>query len=120
MNSVILIGRMVKAPELRRTDSGKAVVTFALAVDNRRKEDGADFPVCVAWENRAEAIAKYVEKGSLIAVSGSLTTRTFESKGIKRFATEVLVDQVKFLERKQQKPTEDLEELDEDESGLPF
>lgn len=112
MNSVNLIGRITKDPELRRTQSGNAVVSFTLAVDNRHKEDGADFPICVAWNQVAELVAKYVRKGHKIAVSGKLQTRSYESKGNKHFITEVIVETVDFLEKKELEPDED--------SNLPF
>lgn len=122
MNKVILTGRITKNPELRRTQSGKAVVTFTLAVDNRRSEAGADFPVCVAWERTAETIEKYVTKGMKIGVIGKLSTRTYESNGKKHYATEVVVDEIEFLEKKEkaEKPPEDFESINEDDPSLPF
>lgn len=121
MNKVILTGRITKSPELRRTNSGKAVVSFTLAVDNRRTEAGADFPVCVAWEKTAETIEKYVTKGMKIAVCGRLSTRTYESNGKKHYVTEVLVEEFEFLEKKEKAaPEEKFESIDENDPNLPF
>lgn len=127
MNKVVLIGRLTKDPELRRTQSGKSVATFTLAVDNHRKDEGADFPVCVAWERVADLLNQYVKKGQKIGVSGRLQTRTYDSKGHKQFVTEVVVDEVEFLEKKNQsvfeepKPAQpDYVELEDEDGELPF
>lgn len=121
MNQVALIGRLTRDPELRRTQNGNAVVTFTLAVDNRHKEDGAEFIVCVAWNRTAELIKQYVKKGHRAAVTGRLATRTYESKGVKHFVTEVIVADVDFLERKEEKESFDkLEPLDGEDGVLPF
>lgn len=127
MNKVVLIGRVTKQIELRRTQSGKAVATFSLAVDNHRKDDGADFPSCVAWGNVAELMNTYVKKGHKVGITGRLQTRTYESKGQKHFVTEVVVEEVEFLEKKNQtvfeepKPAQpDYAALEDDDSELPF
>ena len=126
MNRVELIGRVTKNIELRVTQTGKSVATFTLAVNNRMKEDGADFPVCVAWGKVADLINTYVKKGNLIGVSGKLSTRTYESKGQKHYVTEVIVDEVDFLEKKSKSVFEDPkpEQPDfavvEDTEDLPF
>lgn len=127
MNKVVLTGRVTKQIELRRTQNGKAVVTFQIAVDNHRKDDGADFPVCVAWDKIAELMNTYVKKGHKVGISGRLQTRTYESKGKKNFVTEVLVEEVEFLEKKNnsvfegKKPEQpDFAVLEDDDSELPF
>lgn len=127
MNKVVLTGRVTKQIEIRRTQSGKAVATFTLAVDNHRKDDGADFPVCVAWDKLAELLNTYVKKGHKIGVSGRLQTRSYESKGQKHFATEVVVEEIEFLEKKNQSVFEepkaaqpDYATIEDDDSELPF
>ena len=107
MNKTILIGRMTKDVELRRTGSGKAVASFTLAVnkDYKNEQGGydADFIECVAFEQKAETISKYVHKGDRFGVIGSLTTRSYENKEGKNVkVTEVKVTEFEFLESKKQ------------------
>ena len=95
LNTVILMGRMTSDPELKKTPSGVSVLTFTVAV-NRMKEK-TDFLECVAWRNTAEFISKYFRKGQMIAVKGSIQTRSYQDKqGNKRKAVEVLVDKADF------------------------
>lgn len=98
INNVTLIGRLVKDVELRATQSGKFVGSFTIAV-NGFKEGEADFINCVVWEKKAEALANYTSKGSKIGVSGQLKTRSYDTDGGRRFVTEVLVDQVEFMDK---------------------
>lgn len=104
LNSVILVGRTTKDIELRRTGSGTAVASFTLAVNRDFKtQDGqeADFIQCVAWKKTAELLEQYVHKGDRIAVSGSIKTRNYTGNdGRKVYITEVLANQVEFLETK--------------------
>ena len=74
MNNVSLIGRLTKDVEERRTQNGTPVASFTLAVNRRKKEDGADFIPCIAWDKAAETIAKYVHKGDLFGVTGHIQT----------------------------------------------
>ena len=97
MNKVILIGRLTKDPELRYTPgNGTAVTTLTLAVDNynsKTGEKGADFIPVVIWGKQAENTAQYMIKGSQIAISGRITTRSYDAKdGTKRYVTEVVAD----------------------------
>ncbi len=109
MNKVVLIGRLTKDPELRFTpNNGTAVTTFTLAVDRRfpgpNGQKEADFIPVVVWGKQAESTANYMNKGKLMAVSGRIQTRSYDSKdGSKRFVTEVIADEVKFLEWGQNK-----------------
>lgn len=101
INNVVLMGRLVATPELRNTQTGVAVTSFSLAVERSFARAGeqrqADFIDCVAWRNTAEFISKYFQKGSMIAVTGSIQTRTYDDKnGNKRKATEIIVDQASF------------------------
>lgn len=104
MNKVILGGRMTADPELKQTNSGKSVVSFSMAVNRRYQKDGeqkADFISVVAWNQTAEFVAKYFGKGSSIGIVGSIQTRTWEdTKGQKRYATEVIADEAYFVDSK--------------------
>ena len=105
MNKVNLLGRLVKDPELRYTTSGTAVASFTLAVDRRFQKQGeerqADFINCIAWQKTAEFVANYFTKGQMMALSGSIQVRNWEdSEGVKRYATEVIADEVYFAESK--------------------
>ncbi|BBB90615.1 MAG TPA: single-stranded DNA-binding protein [Methylomusa anaerophila] len=104
MNKVILVGRLAQDPEVRYTQSGKAVASFSLAV-NRPGVQGqrdADFIPIVAWEKLAEICGNNLTKGRLILVEGRLQVRSYEtSDGQKRRVTEVIASNIEFLERKQ-------------------
>lgn len=107
MNTVMLIGRLTKDIEIRSTQTGKPVAAFSLAVDRRGKDAGADFINCVAWNQTAEAMNRYLHKGSKIAVVGRLQTRTYDGREGKRYVTEVIVNEVDFLDtRSDSKPAE--------------
>lgn len=127
MNYVLLIGRTTKDVELRRTGSGKAVASFTLAVnkDYKNEQGGydADFIECVAFEQKAETISKYVHKGDRFAVVGQLATRNYENKeGKKVKVTEVKVTGFDFLESKKQSENTNggFEPLEGDDEALPF
>lgn len=99
LNSIIIMGRLTAAPELRQTSSGLSVTSFTVAVDRAysKEEKQADFIPVVCWREKADFVAKYFGKGSMIAVKGSLQTRNYEDKqGNKRTAFEILADQVSF------------------------
>lgn len=101
INNVVLMGRLTATPELKQTASGVSVTSFTLAVERSFVKQGeerqADFVDCVAWRNTAEFISRYFQKGSMIAVTGSIQTRSYEDKnGNKRKATEVVIDSASF------------------------
>lgn len=101
LNVVVLMGRLVRDPELKTTQSGNSVCTFSIAVDRsytaKGEERKADFFTITAWRQTAEFICKYFQKGSLIAIEGSLQTRQYQDKnGNNRTATEVLAAEVGF------------------------
>lgn len=103
MNKVVVIGRLTKDPELRFTPgNGTAVASFTLAVDRRFKKEGqqeADFIPVVVWGKQAESTANYMSKGKLMGVSGRIQTRSYDAKdGTKRYVTEVVAEEVQFLE----------------------
>ena len=104
INRVVLVGRLTRDPELRKTINS-AVASFTIAVDNRLKgpngEKTTSFIPCVAWNQQAENTVKYVRKGSLVGVEGRLSQRTYDSKdGTKKQIIEVVCDSVQFLEPK--------------------
>jgi len=102
MNSVSLIGRFTKDPELRYTPTGTAVCNFTLAVRNPFNPDGeADFPQCVAWGNGAELIADKHVKGNMIGVDGRIQTRSYENNdGQMVYVTEVNVNAIHLIQTK--------------------
>ncbi len=106
MNKVILIGRLARDPELKYTASNTAVCQFTVAVDRRFKSENqpnADFIPVVAWRQTAEFVSKYFFKGSRIAVTGQIQIRSWDdAEGKKRFATEVIADDVEFVDSKRQ------------------
>lgn len=104
LNTIILIGRLTRDPELRFTPSGAAVTKFALAVDrgftNQQGERETDFIDIVAWQKLAENCANHLGKGRLVAVEGRLQIRSYEDKeGVRRKAAEVVARNVKFLDK---------------------
>ncbi|NWK12998.1 single-stranded DNA-binding protein [Clostridium cadaveris] len=104
MNKVVLIGRLTKDPELRYTPgTGMAVTTVTLAVDRfnaSTKQREADFISVVIWGKQAENTANYMSKGSQMAISGRIQTRSYDDKeGKKRYITEVVAQEVSFLSK---------------------
>ena len=146
MNKVILIGRLVKDPEIRMTPNNVSVCQFTLAVDRRFKsQDGqntADFINCVAWRNQADFLGKYFQKGSKVVLTGSIQSRSYTDKdNNRRYVTEVVAEDIEFGESKKNGSStpvfDDLQEpqamtgsaqgnvsrgeyYELDESGLPF
>lgn len=104
MNKVILVGRITKDPELKKTSSDVSFINFSLAVNrtyaDAQGERQADFINCVVWRNQADNLAKYVSKGALLGVEGRIQTRQYESENGTRYVTEVLCDNIQFLESK--------------------
>lgn len=136
MNNCNFTGRITKDLTLESTSGGKNFVRFTLAVSRGKVKEGAqaaDFIPCIAWNKAAEIITQYMRKGSLIEVSGRLTSRSYETQsGDKRTAYEIAVDNFGFLEsrkaeQKEQTPPEPpvseeayTAELDDLEDNLPF
>ena len=101
MNSVTMIGRLTKEPELRRTQSGTACCSFSLAVKRPRVKDTTDFHECVVWQQGAEYLCQYGHKGDIVGVTGFLITRSWEDKdGNKHKAVEVNCDSEELLSSK--------------------
>ncbi len=107
MNKAILVGRLTKDPELKTTGSGVSVCSFTLAINRRFKNaEGnydADFINCVAWRQQAEFISKYFSKGRMVGICGSIQTRTYDREdGQRVYVTEVVADEVSFVDSKSQ------------------
>jgi single-strand DNA-binding protein len=113
LNQMILMGRLTRDPELRRTGSGLAVASFCVACerDYPNKDTGekeVDFIDCVAWRQTGEFVSKYFTKGSMIVVSGRLQIRTWTDKdGNKRKTAEIVADNVYFGESKKRDSSAD-------------
>lgn len=99
MNLVILTGRLTADPELKYTQSGKAFARFSLAVNRSYNREETDFINCVAWDKRAELAAEYLRKGNQAGIQGTIRVRSYDDDaGQKRRITEVLVENIEFLE----------------------
>ena len=149
LNHIVIMGRLTRDPELRRTGTGTAVASFTVAVDRDysskdSKEREADFIDCVAWRQTGEFVSKYFTKGRMIVVSGKLQIRSWTDKeGNKRRTAEVVADNVYFGDSKREgdatggnsyipsnpspatyaapsAPASDFAMLDDDDAQLPF
>jgi single-strand DNA-binding protein len=135
LNQVVLIGRLTRDPELRYTPgNGVPVATFTLAVDrpftNQQGERDADFINIVTWRKLAENCANYLKKGSLAAVTGRLQIRSYDdNQGVRRKVSEVVADNVRFLDRGGRSSDEpknadfegpDVDDINISEDDVPF
>ena len=106
MNFGCWVGRLTHTPELRHTDSGKSVCSFSVAVEDTFKDaDGntvVDYIDCVAWNNQAEFLCKWFDKGVRVGITGKLKTRKYEKDGQKHKVAEVLVSTVEFADGKRE------------------
>lgn len=112
INNLTLVGRLTRDPDLRYTQSGKAVCSFVLAVDREmskeKREEAkannyptADFPRIVVWNKMGEVCSKYLQKGSLVAIVGKIQTGSYKDKDGKMvYTTDVIADRVRFLNTK--------------------
>lgn len=99
LNKVILGGRLTADPELKQTPQGVSVTSFSVAVNRRGKEQQTDFINCIAWRQTAEIICRFFKKGSSICIVGNIQVRTWnDNNGNKRYATEVIADEVHFVD----------------------
>lgn len=108
INSVVLVGRLTKDIELRKTQSGLSVASFTIACDRRlsqeqrnNNEQSADFINCVAWRGSADFLGKYARKGDTVGVEGKIQTRNYDRDGQRVYVTEVLANSVNLLHSKQ-------------------
>jgi len=133
MNKWIGIGRLVADPEVRYSKDNKAVARYRLAVDRQFKQEGqptADFISCVAFGKGGEFAAKYLKKGTKIAIEGRIQTGSYEKEGVKFFTTDIVVDRHEFVESKlsehQAEEVQDapigggFTEVPDDDDELPF
>ena len=128
LNHIVIMGRLVRDPELRRTGSGVAVASFTLAVDRdfgaKGEQKETDFIDCVAWRQTGEFVSKYFGKGAMAVVAGRLQVRSWTDKdGSKRRSAEVVADSVYFGEGKKDSGNRQAEadwaQMPDDEA-LPF
>lgn len=126
MNKVVLIGRLTKDPELKYTPgNGTAVTTVTLAVDKFNSSTGkreADFISITIWGKQAENTANYMTKGSMMAISGKIQTRSYDGKdGTKRYVTEVVANEVSFLSYRKQGSIPSFDDMTPiDDGDMPF
>ncbi len=125
LNRIVLIGRLTADASIRYTPNGKAVTTFTLAVDrqfkNQQGEKEVDFVNIVAWGSLAELCANYLSKGKLAACDGRLQIRSFDGQdGQKRWVTEVVADNVRFLSPKEQAHASEGGNSPGDNEEIPF
>lgn len=132
LNRIILIGRLVKDPELRYTPSGAAVANFTIAVDRpfttRQGTKETDFIDIVAWQKLAETVANNLSKGRLVAVDGRLQVRSYETQdGQRRRVSEVVAENVRFLDWPKDRIDQDMDHRDDlgseisvSDDDLPF
>ena len=127
MNNVVLVGRLTKEPQLKKTNGGTSVCEFTLAV--QRDKDNADFPNVVTFGKTAENLAQWQHKGSQIGVVGRLQTRTYDRQdGSKAYVTEVIANNVEYLSSKsemsvkqvQNEPTQEPAQVEVTEDDLPW
>ena len=119
INRIVLVGRLTRDPELRRTNSGTSVCSFTVAVDNRTKNpDGTkstSFIPCTVFQNTADNMTKFLRKGSLVGIEGRLTQRSFvRQDGSKGSVLEVICDSVQFLEPKSANGAEETVTFDDE------
>ena len=129
-NKVILIGRLVAAPELHKTSTDKSLARVTVAVNRRYKDQNGeretDFVNVVVWGKLAETMASYASKGSLISLDGEIRTRRYEKNSVMQYVTEVLCQSFQLLESRAQRAmrenggTGDLADIILEEEDLPF
>lgn len=127
MNTVVLLGRLVRDPDIRQSQGDKPVTVarYTLAVDRRGKDAGADFINMVSFGKTAEFIEKYVHKGTKIALRGRIQTGSYEKDGKKIYTTDVVAEEVEFAESKKAQETAENPDNDDffkvvDDAELPF
>ena len=127
LNRIIIMGRMTRDPELRKTNSGTSVTSFTLAVDRPGKEKATDFIDCTSWKNTADFVNKYFAKGRMAVVEGRLQIRDWtDTNGNKRKTSEVVVSDIYFGDSKQADPLDKFTkdnafvEVEDDDGSLPF
>jgi len=125
LNTIVLIGRLVRDPELRYTPGGVAVANIRLAVDrpftNQQGERETDFIDVVCWRKLAETVGQHLSKGRLVAVRGRLQVRSYENQeGQRRVVYEVVADTVRFLDRPDSGARRQEDEFSDFDGNLDF
>ena len=120
LNHVVLIGRLTKDAQIKEFESGTKNATFTLAVNRLSKEKESDFINCVVWGNTATVVEKYTRKGSLVAVKGTIQTRSYEHDGKTTYVTEVVGQQLSLLDSKKKEESSDGVGLTISSDDLPF
>lgn len=126
MNKVYLIGRTTKDIEVSYTQSQKSYARFTLAVNRRGDDDKADFISCIAWNKTAEIMEKYVRKGHRVGIAGRIQTGSYKKGDTTIYTTDVVVEELEFLQTKsdlkvEKEPETDIDGfMNVDDSELPF
>ena len=110
LNQTVIVGRIVKDPELKETDSGKKVTNITLAVPrsfkNMNGEYETDYIPCVLWKGVAESTTQYCKKGDLVGIKGRIQSRSYEIEEEKRYVVELIAEKVTFLTSKNKEETD--------------
>lgn len=126
MNKVIICGNISTDIELKQTNGGTPVAKFNLAVN---RKDGVDFIPIVVWNQSAENVKEYCEKGSKLLIEGRIQVREYEKDGQKRHSTEVVADRIEFMSKKKDNPYEEMSiktesnigtQIEINDNDLPF
>ena len=122
VNKVILIGNLTRDPQMRQTPSGQNVTTFTIATNrewiskDNQKHALAEYHDVVAWARLAEICQQYLRKGKLVYIEGYLKTRSWETEGVKKFKTEIVVQDMIMLEKRTNNENEEMDYIPEEES----
>ncbi len=126
VNKVTLIGRLGRDPEIRFLPDGTGLANFSLATDRKWNDETGtqrtetEWHTIIAWNKLGEVCNKYLAKGKLVYVEGRLQTRSWDTEGVKHYRTEIVAEQVRFLERKSATDETDLPIADMPIEDLPF
>lgn len=126
MNKIFISGNLAKDPEIRYTQSGKAVMRTSIAVRRpfSKEKDATDFFNIEAWEKTAEFFGRYLSKGSKILIEGRLQNNVYEKDGVKHYAEKIIVENVEFAgsksEKKSDEPKGEFDGTPVDDDDMPF
>lgn len=120
VNKAFLLGRLGKDPELRQTANGLSIVTFSLATDGRKKEDGPTWHNIVAFGKTADAMHEYLTKGRQVFIEGRISNETYEKDGQKKSTSKVIVDSFSFVGDRGEKQQDPGQPSNGDDGDMPF
>ena len=120
MNKFIGLGRLTRDPEIKTTQQGTKYARYTLAIDRKKKDDGADFPSCIAFGKSAEFAEKYLKQGTKICIEGHIQTGSYEKNGQKYYTTDIIIDSQEFAESKKVSQPEDENGFVSANEKLPF